>query len=260
MRAGFGGSVSSLFNERHVQQHIRSPHASITEDQQIGQSTVTNLNTRRSSGDDLRVVRDRSFYERRGKRPFDLVVGSAAAVAAAPLAAVIGAAVRVGLGKPVLYEQERIGENGELFTIYKFRTMRPDRRQRVVELPRDQERRNGHKSDNDPRHTGLGRRLRQLSLDELPQMINVLRGEMSLVGPRPEMPEIAEERGYTDHIRHQVKPGMTGPYQTSDLRLNGDLRDGLHLDADYVFNMSLRNDVRYLLRTVKVLLTRASGS
>ncbi len=181
-------------------------------------------------------------------------------MAAAPLAAAIAAAVRVGLGKPVLYEQQRVGENGELFTIYKFRTMRPDRRQTVIDLPDGHDRRNGHKRDDDPRHTGLGRRLRQLSLDELPQIINVLRGEMSLVGPRPEMPEIAEERGYLNHIRHQVKPGMTGPYQTSDLRLNGDLRDGLHLDAEYVFNVSLRNDVHYLLRTVKVLLTRASGS
>ena len=250
----------SPFIERNVQQHLKSTPASKRDGLQAGQSTVTNLNSRRSSGDDLHVVRDRTLYERRGKRPFDIVVGSLAAIAVAPLAGFIGAAVRVGLGKPVLYEQERIGENGERFTIYKFRTMRPDRRKTVIDLPGDQERRNGHKRDDDPRHTGLGRRLRQLSLDELPQMINVLRGEMSLVGPRPEMPEIAEERGYAGHIRHQVKPGMTGPYQTSDLRLNGDLRDGLHLDADYVLNVTLRKDVTYLVRTVKVLLTRATGS
>ena len=223
-------------------------------------SNVTNLNTRRSTEDDLRIVRDRSFYERRAKRPFDIVVGSVAALVAAPVGALLGLAVRVGLGRPVLYTQVRIGENGEPFTIYKFRTMRPDRRQRAADLPQANDRRTGHKSDDDPRHTGLGRRMRQLSLDELPQIINVLRGEMSLVGPRPEMPDVAEERGYANHIRHEVKPGMTGPYQTSDLRLNGDLRDGLHLDAEYVFNVSFREDVKYLLRTVKVLLTRASGS
>ena len=223
-------------------------------------STVTNLNTRRPTDEDLRIVRDRTWYERRGKRPFDIVVGSAAAVATAPIGALLALAVRVGLGRPVLYTQERIGENGEPFTIYKFRTMRPDRRQRSAEIPESQDRRTGHKSDEDPRHTGLGRRMRQLSLDELPQIANVLRGEMSLVGPRPEIPDVAEERGYSDHIRHDVKPGMTGPYQTSDLRLNGDLRDGLHLDADYVFKLSFREDVKYLLRTVKVVLTRASGS
>lgn len=223
-------------------------------------SVVTDINSRRTSRDDLHIVRSVSLYERRFKRPFDMLVGSAAALAAAPLAAFIALAVRVGLGKPVLYEQERLGKNGETFTIYKFRTMRPDRRSTVRDLPSNQERRSDHKRDDDPRHTGLGRRLRQLSLDELPQIINVLRGEMSLIGPRPELPEIAEERGYRDHVRHQVKPGMTGPYQTSDLRLNGDLRDGLALDTNYVFNVSLRNDVKHLVATVKMLLTRASGS
>lgn len=172
----------------------------------------------------------------------------------------IAVAVRVGLGKPVLYRQERVGKDGEIFTIYKFRSMRPDRRSRVVELPTGEDRRGGHKNSNDPRHTGLGRRLRSLSLDELPQLINVLRGEMSLVGPRPEIPEIAESGDYLDHVRHEVKPGMTGPYQTSSLRLRGNLKDGLHLDADYVFNMSFRRDVRYVLATIKLLLTRSTGS
>ena len=222
-------------------------------------NNVTNLHTRRHA-DDLTIVRDRSLYERRFKRPFDVVIGAGAAVAAAPLAAAIAVGIRIGLGKPILYQQERIGEGGETFTIYKFRTMRPDRRQKVVDLPVGQDRRNAHKADDDPRHTGLGRRLRQLSLDELPQIINVLRGDMSLVGPRPEIPAVAEERGYRDHIRHVAKPGMTGPYQTSELRLNGDLRDGLHVDAEYVFNISLKNDVRYVIRTAKVLLTRATGS
>lgn len=228
-----------------------------------GTSNTEISNANEARPDDLRIVRNVSFYERRGKRPFDLVVGSVATVAAAPLIGVIAAAVRVGLGKPVLYEQVRVGKDGEHFTIYKFRTMRPDRRSSVVDLPAGTDRRNGHKRDDDPRHTGLGRTLRGLSLDELPQLINVLRGDMSLVGPRPEMPEVAEERGYLDHIRHEVKPGMTGPYQTSSLRLNGDLRDGLHLDAQYVFNVSLRRDVHHLVGTAKMLLsrsTRSSGS
>ena len=120
-------------------------------------------------------MRNRTFYERRLKRAVDVTLGSALAVASLPVAAVLASAVRVGLGKPVLYEQQRIGQNGELFTIYKFRTMRPDRRRRDVDdMPVATDRRTGHKNANDPRHTGLGRRLRELSLDEIPQIINAV--------------------------------------------------------------------------------------
>ena len=112
----------------------------------------------------------------------------------------------------------------------------------------------------DPRVTRVGRFLRRTSIDELPQLINVLRGEMSLVGPRPEVYSIALERGYVDHPRHEVRPGITGPYQTSDLRLNGDLRDGLHIDSDYVEKLSFRDDVRYLVRTIGTLFGFGSSS
>ncbi len=225
-------------------------------DPQRGDNVVQLDKHRRAPDPDISVVPTPTLYQRRLKRPLDVVLGSVVAVAFAPLMAVIAAAVRLGLGRPVVYEQQRIGESGRPFTIYKFRTMRPDRRRRAVDVPDNADRRTQHKRKDDPRHTGLGRRLRKLSLDELPQIANVLKGDMSLVGPRPEIPEIAEERGYDDHIRHTVKPGMTGPYQTSDFRLNGDLRDGLHLDAQYVFNVSLRNDMRYLFRTVGVMFSR----
>lgn len=210
--------------------------------------------------DDIRIVRDRSLYERRFKRPFDVVVGSAAAVVALPVASVIALAIRFGLGRGVLYSQERVGAERQPFTIYKFRTMRPDRRRQQVDIPRVDDRRAGHKRDDDPRHTGLGRRLRKASLDELPQLINVLKGDMSLVGPRPELVDVARQRGYLNHPRHDVKPGMTGPYQVSDLRLNADLRDGLDLDEEYVENLSFRNDLRYLWQTVTMIVGRATGS
>jgi len=213
-----------------------------------------------SYSDELRIVRDRSLYERRLKRPFDVLFGSLALLLTLPLMILLALALRIGLGKGVLYSQQRIGLNGSPFTIYKFRTMRPDRRQREPELPVENERRGEHKDDNDPRHTGIGRWLRKLSLDELPQLFNVLRGEMSLVGPRPELVGVAKQRGYLNHIRHEVKPGMTGPYQISDLRLNGDLRDGLHLDRDYVKDLSLANDLRYLVKTFTVFLGDSSGS
>lgn len=204
----------------------------------------------------LSLVRSRGVYERRIKRPFDIVLGSLLAVIALPVVLVVALLVRLRLGRGVFYSQERVGRDGTTFTIWKFRTMRPDRRQRRDDVAQD--RRMAHKAEDDPRHTGFGRLLRKLSLDELPQLWNVLRGDMSLVGPRPEIHEVAVRRGYYDHIRHDVRPGMTGPYQTSDLRLSGDLRDGLDADVDYVSSISLRSDLRYLARTVSTMLGGSS--
>jgi lipopolysaccharide/colanic/teichoic acid biosynthesis glycosyltransferase len=204
----------------------------------------------------LRLVRARGVYERRFKRLFDLVGVIALSSIALPILLAVALLVRLKLGSGVFYSQERIGRNGEVFTIWKFRTMRPDRRLRQDTIAED--RRQQHKADHDPRHTRLGRLLRKLSLDELPQLWNVLRGDMSLVGPRPEIRSVAEARGYVDHIRHEVRPGMTGPFQTSDLRLSGDLRDGLEADAEYVQSISFRQDVVYLLKTVTTMLGGSS--
>lgn len=212
------------------------------------------------AGDDLRVLRYRSAYERRLKRPLDLVGAIVVLVLVSPLFIAIAAMIRIKLGKGIFYTQQRVGAGREPFTIYKFRTMRHDRRREQVEVPTTEDRRSSHKADHDPRHTGVGRLLRRFSLDELPQLINVIRGEMSLVGPRPEVYSVATERGYLHHPRHEVKPGMTGPYQVSDLRLSGDLRDGLDVDAQYVQSITLRKDLGYLLRTVTVMLWGASGS
>jgi len=223
-------------------------------------SATTDHITVSYSSDELRIVRDRSLYERRFKRPFDVVLGTIVLIVALPVMICLAIALRIGLGKNVVYSQQRIGRNGAPFTIYKFRTMRPDRRQRELEFPDGEDRRGAHKNADDPRHTGLGRWLRKLSLDELPQLFNVLRGEMSLVGPRPEIIGVAKQRGYLNHPRHEVQPGMTGPYQTSDLRLNGDLRDGLHLDEEYVNNLTFANDMRYLVKTFTVFFGDRAGS
>lgn len=210
--------------------------------------------------EDLRLVRTRTLYERRIKRPFDIIVGSLLLVVAMPLIMLIGLAIRIGLGKGVLYSQRRVGLAGREFVIWKFRTMRPDRRQASPPDAIDDDRRTSHKVIHDPRHTGLGRFLRKTSVDELPQLFNVLRGDMSLVGPRPELVNVARDRGYLDHVRHEVKPGMTGPYQVSELRLNGDLRDGLTLDEHYVENLSFRSDFGYIAKTIGVMLGRSSGT
>ncbi len=217
-----------------------------------------------ASTEGLEIVRHRSLYERRLKRALDLVAGSVIFVLVLPLALSIALAIRIGLGKEIFYSQKRVGMDGTSFVIWKFRTMRPDRRKgepgEIEQASIDRDRRSAHKDLADPRHTGLGRLLRKLSLDELPQLINVLRGDMSLVGPRPELVNVAKERGYLDHIRHEVRPGMTGPYQVSELRLNGDLRDGLKLDEGYVKNLTFANDLRYMFLTVGVLLGRSSGT
>ena len=212
------------------------------------------------SAEDLRTVRKCSRYERRVKRRLDLVAGALVFLVMLPVSLGIAFTIRAGLGKGILYSQRRVGLDGAPFVIWKFRTMRADRRQSEGVLPIEQDRRESHKVLEDPRHTGLGRLLRKLSLDELPQLVNVIRGDMSLVGPRPELVGVARERGYLHHIRHEVRPGMTGPYQVSKLRMNGDLRDGLELDEQYVNELSFGNDLRYLVKTVGVLLNRSSGS
>lgn len=193
------------------------------------------------------------FYPTVGKRVLDVIGGLLLLVLILPAVAAIALAVRLRLGPGVFYSQKRVGREGETFTIWKFRTMLPDRRRQAAGGV-SHDRRKSHKDIDDPRHTRLGRLLRRFSLDELPQLWNVIRGDMSLVGPRPELRDVAAERGYLHHVRHQVRPGMTGPYQTSDLRLNGDLRDGLKADADYVASISLGGDLMYLLRTVSTMV------
>lgn len=213
---------------------------------------------------EIRLVHEKTLYERSLKRPLDVAGALVLLTLTLPLSLIIALAIRVGLGRGIFYRQQRVGLDGAPFTILKFRTMRPDRRTGEIgqtgEIPVEQDRRSEHKVDNDPRHTGLGRLLRRVSLDELPQLINVLRGQMSLVGPRPEVVGIASQRGYLHHARHEVRPGMTGPYQVSDLRLNGDLRDGLELDAEYVRNLTFATDLRCILKTFGVMLGHSSGS
>src|SRR5207253_1548410 len=115
--------------------------------------------------------------------------------------------VRIDLGPGVFFRQRRIGLRGREFTVLKFRTMLHEP---PVGAPTGPCPEHGHKCPHDPRHTRMGRLLRKLSLDEIPQLLNVLRGEMSLVGPRPELPEIVARYEPWQHERHEVKPGLTG--------------------------------------------------
>jgi lipopolysaccharide/colanic/teichoic acid biosynthesis glycosyltransferase len=202
----------------------------------------------------LATVRLASRYERFVKPVIDRCAGVVLGLIALPIALIVILAIRVKLGKGVIYRQQRVGRDGELFTMYKFRTMAPDRR--AAARPYDgPDRRICHKRDDDPRHTPFGRFLRRSSLDELPQLWNVIRGEMSLVGPRPELPHIVERYEPWQHQRHQVKPGITGFWQLSG-RAGGLAYEGVELDLDYLRALSFVTDLVVLLRTVPVAVAR----
>ena len=195
-----------------------------------------------------------SRYERYVKRTIDLVVGSVLLLLSLPVMALLAIVIRVHLGKGVIYRQPRVGRHGRVFTLYKFRTMHTDRRN--VRAPfNGTDRRVCHKRDDDPRHTPLGRFLRQIRADEIPQLWNVVLGHMSLVGPRPELVTVVDRYQLWQHPRHEVKPGLTGLWQISG-QANGLAYQGVDLDVDYVCRMSFRTDCRVLVSTVPALLRR----
>jgi exopolysaccharide biosynthesis polyprenyl glycosylphosphotransferase len=177
----------------------------------------------------------------------------------APLLTVIAAAIIIDSRGPVLFRQTRVGRNGKEFVICKFRTMYVDAEARLNEISHLDEG-NGvmFKMRNDPRVTPMGRWLRRYSLDELPQLFNVLVGQMSLVGPRPPLPrEVAVYAGDV-HRRLAVKPGMTGLWQVSG-RSDLPWEEAVRLDLRYVENWSLSMDLVIMLRTVTAV-ARSSGA
>ncbi|MEO1065190.1 MAG: sugar transferase [Actinomycetota bacterium] len=198
-----------------------------------------------------------SAYTRWAKPAFDRLVAATLLLVLAPLFALVAIGVRLTMGRGVIFRQSRVGRHGEDFTILKFRTMHHDRRRRVLAID-FVDRRLTHKSAHDPRHTRFGRFLRASSIDELPQLVNVLRGEMSLVGPRPEVSEVADAHGFRFHPRHDVLPGITGPWQISPLRCEL-LCENLDLDVEYVNEVSFRTDVDILARTVQDVVARAGA-
>ena len=200
------------------------------------------------------VRRGGATYDRAVKPVLDVVGGLVLSVLLLPLILLVALLVRVKLGKGVIYRQTRVGRSGRPFVMYKFRSMGHDRRQSQQPFE-GRDRRTCHKRDDDPRHTPCGRFLRRASFDELPQLWNVIKGDMSLVGPRPELPHIVARYEPWQHQRHDGKPGLTGFWQVSD-RAGGLAYESVGLDLDYIRRMSLRTDVAVLLRTVPVTLRR----
>lgn len=204
--------------------------------------------------DELARSNDASMYQRAAKPVLDVVGALVLLLVLLPLVLLVAAAVRIKLGRGIIYRQVRVGRNGLPFVMYKFRSMEPDRR--VCDEAFDgPDRRTCHKRDDDPRHTPFGRFLRGSSFDELPQLWNVVKGNMSLVGPRPELPHIVARYQPWQHRRHDVKPGLTGFWQVSD-RAGGLAYEGVDLDLDYIRRLSLRTDFAVLLRTIPVTIKR----
>lgn len=193
-------------------------------------------------------------YQRMTKRVFDVVLSVIGLILTTPLLALISLCIFLEDGRPVLFHQKRVGENGRLFTMYKFRTMvkNAEDLRETVEKKDD----NGnliHKSRHDNRVTRVGRVLRRFSLDELPQLFNILHGTMSMVGPRPEMSYLVEKYQPWQCKRFAVPPGLTGWWQ-----VNGRSDRPMHLhtedDLFYIQNYSIWLDIQILVRTVWVVL------
>lgn len=190
------------------------------------------------------------------KAASDWVAGSILTLIALPLLILIAVAIKVGDRGPVLFRQTRVGVHGKEFPCFKFRSMVVDAEAKLAKLQAENEH-DGvlFKIKDDPRVTRVGKIIRRLSLDELPQLFNVLRGEMSLVGPRPPLP--SEVQQYGDDVRRRllVKPGITGLWQVSG-RSNLSWEDSVRLDLYYVENWSLSTDVVILFKTVRAVLAR----
>jgi lipopolysaccharide/colanic/teichoic acid biosynthesis glycosyltransferase len=193
------------------------------------------------------------------KRTLDVVVAAGLLLAVSWLLLLVALAVRLDSPGPILFWQTRIGRGGRPFKMVKFRTMRRERRlRRGAPPPGVAERRVRHKGARDPRVTRLGRLLRRTCVDELPQLWNVLRGEMSLVGPRPELPEIVARYEPWQHARHLVTPGITGWWQVNRdaARL---MHEATELDLHYVRHQSFWLDLVILVRTARAVLSGAGA-
>jgi exopolysaccharide biosynthesis polyprenyl glycosylphosphotransferase len=188
------------------------------------------------------------------KRAIDLIVASTALVVFAPLLALIAVAIFVSDGRPILFAQPRVGLNGRTFILRKFRTMVPDAERRLSELA-DLNEREGpvFKVSSDPRITSFGRRLRATSLDELPQLWNVLRGDMSLVGPRPALQSEVEKYDPWHRRRLSMKPGMTGLWQVTN-RNEKRFDSWVARDLEYIDSWSLWHDLKILCRTIPAVI------
>jgi lipopolysaccharide/colanic/teichoic acid biosynthesis glycosyltransferase len=263
----------------------------------VDRSAPSRVGRSRAGGLAVDIGRRSTVYERTVKPLVDRLAASLLLLLLAPVMIGVALLVRAQLGSGVLYRQHRVGLHGRIFPMLKFRTMEPDRRRdgtgtgrgdrraderrhhdrrthqvafagperrarqerRQVERRTNDDRRHTHKTPADPRHTSIGRFLRRYSLDELPQLFNVLRGELSLVGPRPELPEVVAAYEPWQHARHQVKPGITGLWQVTERSTDSLMHLHVATDLRYIERMSVTTDLTILLRTPAAVLGIGRG-
>lgn len=194
------------------------------------------------------------------KRTVDITASAAALLLLSPVFLVTSLAIRKDSDGPAMFTQKRIGKDGKLFEIYKFRTMVPDADKKLFELlDKDEKAREEYKVNkklkHDPRITKVGNFLRKTSIDELPQLINVLKGDMSLVGPRPYLPREKKDMGDYYNTIIESKPGITGLWQVSG-RSNTTFEQRLEFDKEYTENKGFLYDMELLTKTVSVVVKK----
>ena len=188
-------------------------------------------------------MKKRSFYEKYVKRPQDFVLAAMALVLLSPLLVIVWVLVRMKLGSPVLFCQERPGLNEKIFKLYKFRSMTDERGADGELLP------------DEVRLTSFGKLLRSTSLDELPELFNIIKGDMSLVGPRPLLVRYLPRYNARQHLRHSVRPGLTGLAQIHG-RNEISWAKKIEMDVQYTENITFLQDWKIIMHTVLVVLKR----
>jgi exopolysaccharide biosynthesis polyprenyl glycosylphosphotransferase len=204
----------------------------------------------------LVLLRTRGFYLQFGKRALDIGASALGLILTAPLLLFLGILIRLDSAGPMFYRSRRTGKNGRIFTFYKLRSMAVDAHSRRSEVSHLNEAEGPiFKIRKDPRLTRIGGFLRRTSLDELPQLLNVLKGDMSLVGPRPPLPEEVERYEPWQMRRLDVRPGLTCLWQISGRSRIG-FEEWMRLDLEYIRHRSFGMDLRILLRTIPAVLSR----
>lgn len=189
------------------------------------------------------IIKPKGFYERYIKRLQAIVLSLIAIIILSPILLITYLLVRVKFGKPVIFIQKRVGKDGKVFDLYKFRTMTNQRDEDGKLLPDDQ------------RLTSFGKKLRSTSLDELPELFNVLKGDMALIGPRPLLVKYLPLYNDEQARRHEVRPGLTGYAQVNG-RNTITWEDRFKLDVEYVDNVTFLNDWKIIFKTIKTVFKR----
>lgn len=183
------------------------------------------------------------MYKKYIKRILDIILSLIAIIITLPIFLIVGILILIFIGQPAIFRQKRPGKNEKIFTMYKFRTMT------------NKKDKNGNLLPDELRLTKLGKFLRKTSLDEIPEFINILKGDMSFVGPRPLLVEYLPYYKEEEHHRHDVRPGLTGLAQVNG-RNNLDWDKRLKKDIEYVNNITFINDVKIIIDTIKIVLKR----